>query len=242
MLLTAMLPLIVSMGIALWHSTNQTTKLTIDVAQGRLDTAAQKLSLYFSERIAEVSTYSQTAVMKTMNFQLIRPFLMAEMERHQNIYEKFIVGTPEGYFYNTSGGNPGVGGLRTFNDRSPTAKLKHIRKRDYWQQTVGKNTLKKDETYVSDPMISYTTGAKQIVVASTILSSDGNVKGMIGGALPWQDIQKRINHVNDEVIEQLGRDTRLFLVSNTGIYWYHWNPQNVVHLNPRNWFGRRQNG
>ncbi len=230
MLLTAMLPLVICMSIALWHSTNQTTRLTLDTAQARLDAAAQKLSTFFSERIAEVSTYSQTSVLKTMDFPLIRPFLMAELKRHENIYEKYILGTPEGYFYNTSGGNPDAGWLRTFNDRDPNAKPKHIRKRDYWQQTVGNNTTANQKTYVSDPMISYTTGAKQIVVASTILSAEGTVKGMIGGALPWTDIQKRIKRVHTEVVEQLGWNAKFFLVSHTGTYWYHWDSQKVVHL------------
>lgn len=230
MLMTALFPLIISMGLALWHSTNQTTKLTLNVTQGRLDTAAQELSSFFSERIAEVSTYSQTSKLKTMHFPSIRPFLMSELSRHENIYEKFILGTPEGYFYNTSGGNPYVRGLRTSNDRSPKAKPKHIRKRDYWQKTVGKNNTTQHITYVSDPMISYTTGAKQIVVASTILSNKNKIKGMIGGALPWQDIQRRINIVTQQVTKQLGWNVKFFLISNTGTYWYHWNPKKVVHL------------
>jgi len=230
MLLTAMLPLMVAMGIALWHSANQTTKLTISLTQGTLDTAAQKLSTFFSSRIAEISTYSQTNVMKTMDFKNIRPFLIDELSRHKNIYEKFILGTPEGYFYNTSGGNPNVKGLRTTNDRDPKAKPKHIRKRDYWQNTVGKNLTAQATTYVSDPMISYTTGAKQIVVASTILSPQKKVKGMIGGALPWSDIQERIKQVNNEVAKQLSWSVKFFLISNNGTYWYHWNPKKIVHL------------
>ena len=230
MLITAMIPLISAMAIALWHSTNQTTKLTINLTQGRLDTASQKLSTFFAARIAEVSTYSQTDVLKTMDFPSIRPFLMSELARHENIYEKFILGTPEGYFYNTSGGNPRVKGLRTTNDRDPKAKPKHIRKRDYWQETVGNNSSAQSNTYVSNPMISYTTGAKQIVVASTILSSQQEVSGMIGGALPWSDIQRRIKRVKDEVIAQLGWQVKFFLISNNGTYWYHWNPEKIVHL------------
>ena len=230
MFLTAMLPLVISMGLALWHSTEQTTKLTLESAQGRLDTAAQTLSLFFSQRIAEVSTYSQTAMLKSMDFPQIRPFLMAELQRHETTYEKYILGTPEGHFYNTSGGNPYVKGLRTFNDKDPNAKPKHIRKRDYWQQTVGNNSAARQVSYVSDPMISYTTGAKQIVVASTIISDAGKVEGMIGGALPWTDIQQRIKRVHAEVIDQLGWDANFFLVSHTGTYWYHWNPEKIVHL------------
>lgn len=230
MLFTAMIPLMISMGLALWNSTHQTTKLSIEVTQGHLETAAEKLSSFFSSRIAEVSAYSQTSTLKTMNFPTIRPLLMSELKRQENIYEKFILGTPEGYFYNTSGGNPHVRGLRTFNDRDPLAKPKHIRKRDYWQQTVGKNTSADQVSYVSDPMISYTTGAKQIVVASTILSEQGKVKGMIGGALPWTDIYNRITQASNELAQQLGQEVKFFLISQAGTYWYHWDETKIVHL------------
>ena len=234
MLVTAVIPLLISIGLALWQSTAITKTLTLDVVQARLDTAAQKLSLFFSERIAEVSTYSQTSVFKTMSFPEIRPFLMSELSRHENIYEKFILGTPEGHFYNTSGGNPWVGGLRTFDDKRPDAKPKHIRKRDYWQQTVGKNSSANENTYVSNPMISYTTGAKQIVVASTIISPTREVVGMIGGALPWADIKKRVKQVNDEMHEDLEWEAKFFLISHTGVYWYHWDPDYVVQLKKDN--------
>jgi len=230
MLLVTLVPLAIAMGLALLHSTKQTTSITLEVAQGRLDTAAQKLSRYFSERTAELSAYSQTEQIKTMDFKKMRPFLISELARHKNIYEKFIVGTPEGYFYNTSGGNPNVRGLRTFNDKEANAKPKHIRKRDYWQQTVGKNLSAKQITYISDPMISYTTGAKQIVVASTILSPNNSISGMIGGALPWQDIEARIKEVNQEVVKQLKWQAQFFLVSHNGTYWYHSNPENIVQL------------
>jgi len=230
MLITAILPLIISMGLALWHSSNQTTQLTIELTQGRLDTAAQKLSGFFSARISEISAYSQFSLFKSMDFKKIRPFLISELSRHENTYEKFILGTPEGYFYNTSGGNPDVLGLRTTNDRDPKAKPKHIKRRDYWQKTVGNNTSAIQNTVVSDPMISYTTGAKQVVIASTILSTEGNVNGMIGGALPWDDIHQRVKQINDEITEQFGRDVKFFLVSDTGTYWYHWDKTKVVHL------------
>lgn len=230
MLLTALLPLALAIGFALWQSSSQVTKLTLESTQGRLDSAAQKLSSFFSERIVEVSTYSRIDLIKTMDFAQILPFFMKEIEQHGDVYEKFILGTTEGYFYNTSGGNPYFNGLRTFDDSDPDSTPKHIRKRDYWQQTVGENEFAKPLAYVSDPMISYTTGAKQIVVASSILSTSGEVKGMIGGALPWADIQERIKIIDDEIIAQVGSDSKLFLVSHTGVYWYHWDSQNVVHL------------
>jgi hypothetical protein len=115
-----------------------------------------------------------------MDFQSIRPFLIDELTRHGGTYEKFILGTTDGGFYNTAGGNPSLGGLRSFDDLDPTAKPKSIARRDYWKMTVGDNEQNQHRVYVSNPMISYTTGAKQIVVAASIHSDNGDTVGMVG--------------------------------------------------------------
>ena len=131
----------------------------------------------------------------------LRPLLIDELARHGGSYEKFILGTANGNFYNTAGGNPSLGDLRTFDDMDPNAKPKTIAKRDYWKMTVGDNEQKQQRVYVSNPMISYTTGAKQIVVAASIRSDDGDILGMIGGALPWSNFKKQIQAIFDDIIK-----------------------------------------
>ncbi len=230
MLIVASVPLVLAMSVALWQSSNQTHALTIDIVQGYLEAGANNLSGFFSARKSEINTYAHSPLLKTMDFQSIRPLLIGELARHGGSYEKFILGTANGNFYNTAGGNPSLGGLRTFDDMDPNAKPKTIAKRDYWKTTVGGNEQNQQRVYVSNPMISYTTGAKQIVVAASIRSDDGEILGMIGGALPWSNFEKQIQAIFDDIIQHRNWDSRFFLVTSNGIYWYHWDPSYVVHL------------
>jgi len=230
MLIVASVPLVLAMSVALWQSSSQTHELTIDIVQGYLDAGANELSGFFNARKSEISAYARSPLLTSMDFQSIRPFLNDELTRHGGTYEKFILGTANGNFYNTAGGNPALGGLRTFDDLDPDAKPKTIAKRDYWKVTVGDNEQNQHKVYVSNPMISYTTGEKQIVVAASVQSDDGDTVGMIGGALPWINIEKQIHAIFDDIIKHHNWDSRFFLVTSNGIYWYHWDPSYVVHL------------
>src|SRR5210317_837145 len=124
MLLVASVPLVLAMSVALWQSSNQTHALTIDIVQGYLDAGANDLSGFFSTRKSEINAYAHSQLLKSMDFKSIRPFLIDELARHGGIYEKFILGTPNGNFYNTAGGNPSLDGLRTFDDMDPNAAPK----------------------------------------------------------------------------------------------------------------------
>ena len=230
MLVIASVPLVLAMSLALWQSSSQTRALTIDTVQGYLDAGANDLSGFFSARKSEISAYAQSPLLRSMDFQSIRPFLIDELTRHDGIYEKFILGTTDGSFYNTAGGNPSLGGLRSFDDLDPDAKPKTIAKRDYWKTTVGENAQSQHRVYVSNPMISYTTGAKQIVVAASIHSKQGDTLGMVGGALPWTNFEEQIQTIFGNIIKHRNWDSRFFLITAEGIYWYHWNPSYVVHL------------
>jgi len=229
LLITAIGPLLLAMAFVQWQSKEQTTQLSLENAQSQLDTAAQSLGGFFNSRISEISAYTESPLLKTMEFSKIRPFILSELNRHSGTYEKFILGTPESHFYNTSGGNPSKGMLRTFNDKDPQAKPKSIAKRDYWKATVGNNKSAEKITTVSNPMISYTTGAKQIVIASTIRVKN-KVVGMLGGALPWHDMENRLNELFSKIFYKNDLNKNVFLVSNSGIYWYHWDKEKIVHL------------
>ena len=201
MLLVASVPLVLAMSVALWQSSNQTHALTIDIVQGYLEAGANDLSGYFSARKSEISAYAHSPLIKSMDFQSIRPLLIDELTRHGGTYEKFILGTADGNFFNTAGGNPSLGGLRTSDETDPDAIPNTINKRDYWTITVGDNPQNQQRVYVSNPMISYTTGAKQIVVAASIHSDDNGIVGMIGGALPWSNFEKQIQAIFDDIIK-----------------------------------------
>lgn len=232
--LSSLLPLLVVFVVVISHSSQQARRFSLDTAQATSQNVAAIFEQYFVAKVAEVALMSQDPRVKSMNFESMRSYLIAEKLRQTNAFEKFIVGTPEGTFYNTEGGNPYKGLLRTFDDQLPTAKPKIITKRDYWQATVGNNKTKKAVNYVSEPMISYTTGVRQIVIASSIFSDSGKLVGLLGGAVPWQEVDRLVEQVQSDVMRSFWSESKFMLVSKSGIYMYHWEPDKVIQLKSEN--------
>jgi len=229
LIFSGLFPLATAFAYAIWHSSNISNELILSVAEQRLQVVSEKLSSYFDARLAEIDVIASNNNVKSMDFNKMRPYLMRMLTDKQQHYEKFIVGHQDGTFNNTSGGNPFQKMLRTFNDKSPDSKPKNIRKRDYWQTTVGNNTNER-RLYVSNPMISYTTEVKQIVITSSINDAEGNVRGLLGGALPWNHLQSLITELRDQLNEEFGGNTQLAMISKEGTYWYHWDPKKIMHL------------
>ncbi|MFC3152659.1 hypothetical protein ACFOEK_16605 [Litoribrevibacter euphylliae] len=229
-LITSLLPLLLVMSIALYQGVSETHMLKRRAMVATIEHGAESINRFFTARIAELSMYSEHDDVRSMDFTKMRPFLMNKLEQHDTIYEKFIVGTPKGYFYNTAGGNPHVQGLRTFDDTSPKARPKHIRKRDYWKRIIGENKDQEALTYISNPMISYTTGVKQVVIASSIMDQDLELVGLLGGSLPWKTIHQLILETKAEILQEFPDNTRFMLISKNGTYWYHWDPERVIRI------------
>jgi len=230
LVISGFLPLLIAYIYTIWYSSSMTEKLTLEAAEERLEVAAEKLSSFFKARLIEIDIYAKNPLVKSMDFDAIRPYLLENLAQKKQYYEKFIVGRSDGTFHNTSGGNPDVNMLRTFNDKSPESKPKNIRKRDYWQVTVGNNVLNNHQLYISNPMISYTTEVKQIVVASSIHDSSGETLGLLGGSLPWANVQQIINVLRLDLENEFSGQARLALISKDGTYWYHWDDKNIIHL------------
>lgn len=229
-LAVALIPLIIIIAIVLDEATDQSKELTIRAAQTLVSQTAEKFSGYLSTRKGEMGVYSTTPLLETMDWQEIAPYYQTELERYNGIYEKFLVGTPEGYFYNTATGNPYLGGLVSTDDDDSTATPKTITHRDYWQETCGNNTSGNHVVYVSNPMISMSTGVRQVMVAATILSDDGDVIGMTSGSLPWEQVEHQISLIKTDISETFGQQAKFALVAKNGEYFYHWNEDKVIHL------------
>jgi len=230
LIISGLLPLALAFAYAIWYSSDITSELTLSAAEQKLETASEKLSSYFDSRLAEVEMISHHPLVISMNFSAMQPYLAEILDLKKPHYEKFIIGRSDGTFHNTAGGNPHVSMLRTFNDNQKEAKPKNIRKRDYWQYTVGKNKQNENRLYISNPMISYTTEVKQIVASSSILDTNQNVVGLIGGSLPWKNIEDKVFALRNELESYFSGLARLALISKDGTYWYHWIPEKTIHL------------
>ncbi|KZN69779.1 hybrid sensor histidine kinase/response regulator [Pseudoalteromonas luteoviolacea] len=220
--IAALLPMLVIFFIAMLHSAKQAEEMSIRAAQSEVLNAAAIFDNYFSLRKSEVATLARHTALRSMQFSDIKPILLSEKLAHQDTYEKFILGRTDGSFHNTEGGNPHQNMLRTFDDKNPSAKPKTIAKRDYWQYTISNNVEQSARVYVSEPMISYTTGVTQVVVAASIIDSNNQVVGLLGGSIPWIEVERLVARAKAHVLQQFGEQAKFMLVSSMGTYMYHW--------------------
>jgi len=224
-----LLPVVASLLLTLPALLKQQRNTALEQTERFLQQAANQLASDFSAIKREVSVYSHSETLREMDSQRFAPFLVAEKKRHNDRFEKFIVGTLDGSFYDTEGANPSLGGLRSFDDNDPNAQARTIARRDYWQATIGSNSRSEPLVIVSNPMVSYTTGAQQVVVAASIVNGK-RLMGMIGVSIDWSRIKNMINQIKEETFSALNWKPRFFLTSKDGVYWYHWDSSKAVHL------------
>tara|TARA_R110001592_G_scaffold233093_1_gene490613 strand:+ start:17390 stop:20218 length:2829 start_codon:yes stop_codon:yes gene_type:complete len=230
LLIVGLLPALIIAYETYQHKKEQALNFSTELAQKKLNVVANRLSSEFDEAKSLTKIYARAPQLKALEYERFMPYLENELEHLKPKFEKFIVGLPNGNFFNTSGANLRQDGLRTFDDSRADSKLKTIKNRDYWQQTVQMNIGNDLITYTSKPMISYTTGTKQVVIASTILNDEKLIAGMIGLSIPWDYIQDLVQSLILENYIYLDENSKVMLVSEDGTYWYHWNDEKVIQL------------
>ncbi|MDN3637226.1 PAS domain-containing protein [Simiduia curdlanivorans] len=209
-----------------WASENFKQNALNDI-RSALELSSQQLKSELSVVNQSLDIYIHSREVQSGDPSIFLPYLQGEIKRQQPHFEKFIYGLPNGTFYNTAGGNPHLGMLRSFDDDNAKAPPYNIAQRDYWQATIAQNSAALPVTFVSQPMISYTTGKRQVVVASAIVA-EGSVIGLLGVSLYWRDIEASLERLKANYFSRFDWPARLMLTDREGNYWYHWNPEKVV--------------
>lgn len=230
LIFTTLVPVSLIIFFVLWHVTNGAEKNARQTIQNYVQLTSSKLSDEFNSSIRELELYAQTHAVRSMDPNLFLPFFERELARQFGRYEKLYISDNEGHFYTTFCGNPDVGQKCTFNDKDPSSLPKHLKAREYWQKIVAQNEFQTPMSYLSDPVISYTTGVKQLIVASTVFNYQNELQGMVGASIEWVRIEALISKIKETIFAQYQWQPKMMLVSESGTYWYHWNPKKLVHL------------
>ena len=230
LILVGLVPSLIISYEAFQHNKEQVLSFSTELAQKKLQLIAHTISNEFNEAESIIKTYARAPQLQDFEYNRFMPFLKSEIEQLKPKYEKFIVGLPNGHFFNTAGGNLFQSGIRTFDDSLAEAKPRSLSYRDYWQKTVLENAENNAITYTSNPMISYTTGVKQVVTASTILDRNNKVAGMIGLSMSWQYIHELIQNLIYEHFSSINESPQVMLVSDDGTYWYHWDKNKIIQI------------
>tara|TARA_R110002072_G_scaffold124486_2_gene260080 strand:+ start:6509 stop:9319 length:2811 start_codon:yes stop_codon:yes gene_type:complete len=230
LLLVGLIPSLLISYEAYTHHKNQALALSKELTQKKLNLVANRLSSELSEAESLIRLYARSSQVRELDFNTFMPFLTSELSHLKPKYEKFILGLPNGNFYNTSGANLQQGGIRTFDDTQADSPPRSISNRDYWQQTIQNDTSNGAVTYISNPMISYTTGVKQVVIASSILDKENSKKAMIGLSIPWSYIHTLVQELIKDNFSNISEDAKVMLISDDGTYWYHWDSEKIIRL------------
>ena len=214
----------------LWHVTNDAEKSAKQTIQNYMQLLSSKLTDEFYSSIREVEIYAQIEQVKSMEPTKFIPFLKKELLRQNGRYEKLLVSDTKGHLYNTVFGNPALNYKCSFDDKDPNSSPKLLTGRRYWQETVANNLSERKVTHLSDPIISYSTGVSQLIIASTIFDDNNQLKGMVGASIEWDRVSRLITDLSQNIFSQFSWSPRIMLVSDSGTYWYHWDKAKLVHL------------
>lgn len=230
LIFTTLVPVSLIIFFVLWHVTDDAEKNAKQTLQNYVQLTASKLADEFNASIREIELYAQTQEVKSMDPNLFLPFFSRELERQSGRYEKLYISDKAGHFYLPFCGNPALNFKCTFDDTDPKSLPKHLKAREYWQKLVGNNKHEKAMSYLSDPVISYTTEVKQLIVASTVFGFDQKLKGMVGASIEWSRIESFLANLQANIFAQYSWQAKMMLISRSGTYWYHWDPEKLVHL------------
>ena len=227
-LLGASVPIVLAIWFTQRRAREEVRNLALRRAQTLVERTAERLSGTFAARMAEIRAYAEQPGLKSRTGPSPLPCLRELLARNREVYEKFLLVLPDGRYYSTARGNRAQGDLATTNDRDPRARPLDIRDRDYWQHCLGSNPGSEDRATVSRPVISKTSGVPQVVVAATIRGADGQVVGLLGGAIRMSSLQQQVEELRRTLLAELGPGARAFLVSADGSYVVHWDPSKLI--------------
>ena len=230
LIVTTLLPVSIMVLLVLSHVTSDAEQNAKQTIQNYLQLMSSKLTDEFSTSFREVEIYAQVDQIKSLDPDRFIPFLKKELRRQNGRYEKLLVSDLEGHLYNTVCGNQALARKCSFDDTNPNAKPKRLTSREYWQKTVGSNRSQKQVTYLSDPIISYSTGVSQLIVATSLFDDDNNLIGMVGASMEWDRIANLITDLSHSIFGQYSWQPKIMLISASGTYWHHWDKHKLVRL------------
>ncbi len=186
--------------------------------------AAANFNTFFTSRLRLTEAYAALEDIKAMQSDRSRPFLVAEKAR-TTLFEKLILAFPDGRYWASNTANPWLDQLVTSNDKSPEGTPLSIASRPYFKKALTNNRALRPEAILSDPVISLSNGAKQMLIAAPVINSDENgtkrIDGLMVSSVTWNDLNHLIQTEEGRIRSVMGSTVRFFILSSTGTYVYH---------------------
>ncbi len=229
LLFAGLVPLIITVIVISYINSDYTKQKEIDLLKQSTEYVYTIFDNFFQNKKNLIAVYANDNAVKSMKWPDIKPYLQSEVKR-EDVFEKILLVNPDGTYYNTaSTGNPAKHFLQTADDKDPDAKLKKLTGRDYWQKTLGSRADREKPSYVSDIMISKSTGSKQIVIANAIYKGKSLV-GMLGGSVTYEQFAAQKEQVFKNLQYYFEGMAGLYVITQTGKFFYHSDDDYIIHI------------
>jgi len=229
LLMTGLIPLLIATGFLSQRNFTNTIRLEEAALAESVEYITKTFEAEFEKRQMVINQCAHDYRVKTMDPKNYRAYLKNETDRHK-LFDKFVISFRDGTYHNTGiTGNPYQNFISTVNDKIKDSKPKLLTTRDYWQHTAGPKADINNRTFISDVMISKSTGKMQIAVAEGIY--DGKtLKGMIGGTLPYEIIDGIRKKLFKKLDKYYNGKASMFILTKSGKFLYHPDKNLVPHL------------
>jgi len=149
---------------------------------------AREISNMFEIRMAELTAFASTPIVKSLDWDKIEPFLKQEYEKRKDFYDILFVADSSGDYNTVLKRNAG-----------------NLQDRAYWKPVMEGNSV------VSDPVISKSTGNLVSVISVPIKDDNGKVIGLIAGNLKMSDFYDKIK---DNTVSH--KDSYCYVIDESG--------------------------
>jgi len=212
----SMLPFMAGIAFVMLQASKTIKKDALGFMTEYSSSLAGNIGTWFSDKIGYVQAFSQLSDIKEFNWPSIGPVLDS-VAKANGTFSSFILVRADGSYYRSdSAGNPAQGGILTADNKDPASAPVSLSSRDYFKILIPENSANKKFVYFSNPNISKSTGTKQIVIATNILSK-GNVNaGLLAVTVAGADIEKQLIQNTEKIGDSFGHDATVIITSNTG--------------------------
>jgi methyl-accepting chemotaxis protein len=219
-ILISIVPLLAGTGIILLQTSSTVRHTTQGFLSQYSATAAGDVLAFFERKLALVESASFFPGLPDMEWYArkdnLNP-LIAKLSQTDSV-NLYLYANPDGSYYRSdSQGNPAQGGLLTTDNKDPEAKPTSVGARDYFQVLLGTNTGREHRVYVSNPMISQSTGQKQVIAGATVVNAAGEAAGLLGFYIEDHTMEETLDAVTTQMRENFGERLLFFIFSSNGV-------------------------
>lgn len=215
-ILIALLPFVSGMVFIIVKSSSTLKKNAIGFLTEYTGSVAGSLGVLFTNEVGIVEALAHTPQVQSLDWTEAQPFL-SEMAQEHDTFESFIIALRDGtYWRSDNAGNPTKRYRVTADNNDPEANLLNIAARPYFQRVITNNTGNREMTVVSDPVLSKSTGKKQVVVATTVKDGNGGIHALLALTMPTSRLLSVFNEGMHDIEAFFGNSTAAALVSTSG--------------------------